>query len=164
MSGGWPRGQRRSSAVHSGLCHLGHDQHKRCDQHRLSALSLDGMQASAASELAQPLPNWPFGARAAGRSHKDAVVGCIVWSATASSSADNVFRSTSSRSRRLNASTVLAASYLRRLKRRSTTAWMRRRAAGTPPPRPGWRRLPLGWSRGRAAEEDRSLRTSVCSL
>jgi hypothetical protein len=62
------------------------------------------------------------------RSHSDVLVGCIVWSTTVSSSAARASRSTSSRSRRPNASTVLAALYLRRLKRRSTTAWMRRRA------------------------------------
>ena len=56
------------------------------------------------------------------------MVGCIVWWTTASSSADRVSRSTSSRNRALNASTVLTALYLRRLNRRSTTAWMRRRA------------------------------------
>jgi hypothetical protein len=43
----------------------------------------------------------------------------MVWSPTASTSADSASRSTSSRSRALNAATVLAASYLRRLKRRS---------------------------------------------
>ncbi len=52
----------------------------------------------------------------------------MVWFTTASSSADKVSRSISSRSRALKACTVVAASYLRRLKRRSTTAWVRRRA------------------------------------
>src|SRR5512132_4697773 len=52
----------------------------------------------------------------------------MVWSTTACSSVERVSRSICSRRRMLNASTVLAASYLRRLKRRSTTAWMRRRA------------------------------------
>jgi hypothetical protein len=52
----------------------------------------------------------------------------MVWSATTSSSPARALKSTSSRKRTLKASTVLAASYLRRLKRRSTTAWMRRRA------------------------------------
>jgi hypothetical protein len=68
-----------------------------------------------------------------GLSQGEAVVGCIVWSTTAISSAESASRSTSSRKRVLNTSTVLAASYLRRLKRRSTSAWMRRRA--------GWNRV-----------------------
>jgi hypothetical protein len=64
------------------------------------------------AQLSRP---WPLcGACAAGRSHSDAVVGCIVRSATVSSSAVSVSRSTWSRSRALNASTVLTASYLRR--------------------------------------------------
>jgi hypothetical protein len=45
-----------------------------------------------------------------GRSHSDAIVGCIVWSTTASSSALSASRSTCSRSRAANASTVRAAS------------------------------------------------------
>jgi hypothetical protein len=45
-----------------------------------------------------------------GRSQSDDWVGCMVWSITASSSADSVSRSISSRRRALNASTVLAAS------------------------------------------------------
>src|SRR5918992_4708115 len=49
-----------------------------------------------------------------GRSHNDALVGCIVWSTTASSSTERVSRSISSRSRALNAPMVLAASYRRR--------------------------------------------------
>jgi hypothetical protein len=46
---------------------------------------------------------------AGGRNHKDALVGSMVWSTTATSSAQRVSRSTSSRSRALNASIVLAA-------------------------------------------------------
>jgi hypothetical protein len=45
----------------------------------------------------------------AGRSHIDTRVGCIVWSTTPSSSFESVSRSMCSRSRALNASTVLAA-------------------------------------------------------
>jgi hypothetical protein len=45
-----------------------------------------------------------------GRSHSDALVGCIVWSTTPSNSAESVSRSSCSRSRELNASMVLAAS------------------------------------------------------
>src|ERR671923_238348 len=48
-----------------------------------------------------------------GGDHRNAVVGCIVWPTTASSSADRVSRSTCSRRRAPNASIVLAASYLR---------------------------------------------------
>jgi hypothetical protein len=64
----------------------------------------------------------PYRARGAagGRSHSEARVGCIVWSTTASNSAARASRSTWSRSRTTNASTVRAASYRRRLKRRST--------------------------------------------
>jgi hypothetical protein len=47
---------------------------------------------------------------ACGRSHSDTWVGCIVWSATASSSTVRASRSTWSRRRALNASMVLAAS------------------------------------------------------
>jgi hypothetical protein len=45
-----------------------------------------------------------------GRSHNDAIVGCTVWSTTASSSALSASRSTCSRSRAAKASTVRAAS------------------------------------------------------
>jgi hypothetical protein len=45
-----------------------------------------------------------------GRSHSDVIVGCIVWSTTASSSAASASRSTCSRNRAANASTVRAAS------------------------------------------------------
>jgi hypothetical protein len=63
----------------------------------------------AASDLAQPLCPCPGGrACADGRSHSATIVGCMVWSVTASSSADSVSRSIWSRSRALNASTVLA--------------------------------------------------------
>jgi hypothetical protein len=48
--------------------------------------------------------------RAGDWSHSDALTGCIVWSTTASSSPVSVLRSTCSRSRVLNASTVRAAS------------------------------------------------------
>jgi hypothetical protein len=81
-------------------------------------------------EVTRPRP-LPSG-RADGRSHSEAVVGWIAWSTTDSSSADSVSKSTSLRSRALKASTVLAPSYLCRLKRRSTACWMRWRA--------GWNR------------------------
>jgi hypothetical protein len=70
----------------------------------------------------------PEEACAEGRSQIETWVGSMVWSTTASSSADSVSRSSSARSRALKASMVLAASYRCRLNRRSTTAWMRRRA------------------------------------
>jgi hypothetical protein len=76
---------------------------------------------------------WPVG-----RSHSVAVVGCIVWSTTASTSADGVSRSTWSRRRVLNASMVRAVWHLRRLKRRSTPAGCGGGPAGTRRPRPGW--------------------------
>src|SRR6266511_5083467 len=44
-----------------------------------------------------------------GRSHSDTLVGCMVWSTTASSSAVRVSRSTCWRSRALNAAIVWAA-------------------------------------------------------
>jgi hypothetical protein len=50
----------------------------------------------------------------------DAWVGCIVWSTASSSSAIRLSRSTWSRRRAPNASMILAASWRRRLKRRST--------------------------------------------
>jgi hypothetical protein len=67
----------------------------------------------------------------------------MVWLTTASSSADSVSRSTCWCRRALNAVIVWAASWRRRLKRRSTACWMRRRTgwnttAGSPtatPPR-----------------------------
>jgi hypothetical protein len=64
---------------------------------------------------------------AEGRSHSDSIVGSMVSSITASNSADRVSRSICWRRRPLNAWMVLAASYLRRLKRRSTPLWTRRR-------------------------------------
>jgi hypothetical protein len=53
---------------------------------------------------------WGRDFRLVERSHNEAWVGCTVWSTTVSSSAESVSRSTSSRSRTLKASTVLAAS------------------------------------------------------
>ena len=73
------------------------------------------------SDRARPAPG-------GGRCHSQAWVGCMVWSTTASSSADRESRSTWSRSRAPKASMTRAASWRRRLKRRSTAAWMRRRA------------------------------------
>ena len=52
----------------------------------------------------------------------------MVWSTTASSSVARVSRSIWSRRRVENAWMVVAAWYLRRLKRRSTAAWIRWRA------------------------------------
>ena len=92
----WGGGGGRNCMVRKRSCRIG----------RLSLLTLDHSPGGCVD----------------GRSHRNAVVGCIVWSTTASSSADRVSRSTCSRRRAPNASIVLAASYLRRLNRRSTTA------------------------------------------
>ena len=74
----------------------------------------DGSGTGAATEVRPGIPgrvSAPVQERTAdGRSHSDTVVGSIVCSTPDSSSAERVSRSTSSRSRALNASTVLAAS------------------------------------------------------
>jgi hypothetical protein len=63
------------------------------------------------------------GLTAGGRSHSQAWVGCMVWSTTPSSSPCRAPRSTWSRRRPANASRVRAASWRRRLKRRSTRSY-----------------------------------------
>jgi len=57
-----------------------------------------------------PILRWPWDAPTEGRSHSDALVGCIVCSTTPSSSAARVSRSTCWRSRALNAAIVRTAS------------------------------------------------------
>ena len=59
--------------------------------------------------MLSPPRDRPWGVVRGDRSHSDALVGCMVWSTAASSSADNVSKSTSSRRRALNLSMVLAA-------------------------------------------------------
>src|SRR6266540_146050 len=75
-----------------------------------------------------PVVLWSWGGLTDGRSHSDTLAGCMVCSTTPSSSAVRVSRSTCWRSLALNAAIVRAASYRRRLKRRSTACWMWRRA------------------------------------